>query len=150
MIESRENTSNPVKRIFRNPAYIGVRMLFAGITVSGVTGCDSMSSSSTPDSTRLNSACPTTISEVVYQTGGNPQNWKEIEGIKNTWIFESHEESATLSAPKIGRLDTEKRGQIIRGLAYERSDVKKAWYVCPEGLSAPLSNSTIPAVPVPR
>lgn len=150
MIENIENKSNPVQRIFRNPTYIGVRMLFAGIAFGGITGCDSISSPSIPGSTRLNPSCPTTIAEVVYQTGGNPQNWKEIEGIKNAWIFESPE-SATLSTPQVGRLDTENQGQLIRNMLYERRDVKKAWYVCVESLEKPNNTlSNLLPVPVPN
>lgn len=155
MVENKEQLFNPVQKIFRNPAYIGVRMLLAGIAVGGVVGCGSrggefgdntFSAAQYRTSSPKIDSCPTTIAEVSLVAGGNPRNWKALEGLGNAWVFETQEGEVLTGAYK-GRVDTEGSGPLLYG--HRQFSVKKAWYVCSDALTTGSSeklNST-PSVP---
>lgn len=123
--------SEPIKRIFRNPAYLGARLFLAGITAGGFSGCAAGSGSE--------AKCPATIAEVSLLMGGSPENWKDVDGVKGAWVFKSNIPQ-NLGFHKPGRLGIVESANS----QFSRETVAThAWYVCPSSIGT--SNLT----PVP-
>lgn len=112
------------------PINIGKRLALA-VVMLGSTACGSAVASertSEGQTTPERPACPTSIPEISYLAGGNPENWREVPNMKGAWVFRSESEQV-LTGPLVGRLDGSSVGRIDRGLRVRLQD---AWYVCPE------------------
>ena len=124
-------TSEPIKRVFRNPAYLGARLFLAGLTIGGVSACAPRGSE--------NVVCPNSIADVSFLVGGSPENWKTVPEVKGAWVFKS-DTPQVLHRAQPGRLGVvTSRSEN----AYNKNDfVTSAWYVCPESAGTPMLTPT--------
>jgi len=114
-----------LRRILRDP----VSMLLAGAVAVGTIACRGGEAQA---SSALKPKCPTTAAELSYLVGGDPENWKPIEGIKGSWRFKSDVQQV-LNGTRLGRVDTAIGGRI-NPIAFR--EATEAWYVCPDNREA--------------
>lgn len=73
--------------------------------------------------------CPTTVSELVYQIGGDPDGWFPNYDNK-LWNFWGTKFPQVFSSPHIGRLDVEGYGKITRATHFIVLEPRRVWYTC--------------------
>ncbi len=115
------------REIFKRPAEVAARLALAGglilTTACGASGQEKLK-------------CPSTVVGVANLVGGDPRNWKPIEGLDGSWSFKS-DDPQRLNGAAIGRVDTAEYGRISTGSV----PATQAWYTCLDRSNATLENS---------